>query len=320
MTNAAVKTSMRGEAAIILVVDDSPESLGLLNETLEDAGFSVLVALEGKQALTIARRIKPDLVLLDAVMPGMDGFETCAALLRLPQMVNVPIVFMTGLNEPASVVRGLQSGSVDYLVKPVSPEELLARIDVHLKNARRTNSVYSALDSTGQMLFAANSSGHLLWATVQTRAGFSRLGLGEVWKTGAISSRLKNWLGEDPRAGDVLTIDHAEEGYTGEGAAGFMLIDAESESEVLLRLVEVRSENVEALFVEKLGLTERESQVLRWISSGKTNWEIGQILEVSPRTVNKHLEQIFPKLGVQNRTAAARVAMELVDRYRSVVR
>lgn len=311
MTSERPRTTLRSEATIILVVDDSPDSLGMLNETLEEAGYSVLVALEGKQALTIARRIKPHLVLLDAVMPGMDGFATCEALVRIPQMANVPIIFMTGLGDPASIVRGLSSGSVDYLVKPVNPEELLARIDIHLKNARRTSSAYSALDSTGQLLFAVNPVGQLLWATGQTRAVFADQGLEDLWKSGEIAARITTWLGEGHRAGDVLEFD------TPSGVRypqGFQLIDSGSEFEVLFRLTESHAVQGVALLEEKLGLTSREAQVLMWVCNGKTNWEIGMILEVSPRTVNKHLEQIYRKLGVQNRTAAARTALDLMDR------
>ncbi len=146
-------TDANARADIVLVVDDSPEALKLTNDVLEEAGVSVLVALEGKQALTIARRLRPDMILLDAVMPHMDGFETCRLLKADPELAGIPVIFMTGLADTDNIVKGLEAGGVDYLTKPIRPDELLARIRVHIQNARLTHSACSALDSTGQHLF-----------------------------------------------------------------------------------------------------------------------------------------------------------------------
>ncbi len=100
---------------IALVVDDSADALSLINDALESAGMDVLVALEGKQALTIAKRIRPDIILLDAVMPVMDGFDTCRALKADPALAAIPVIFMTGLTETDDIVKGLECGGVDYL-------------------------------------------------------------------------------------------------------------------------------------------------------------------------------------------------------------
>ena len=140
----------------VLVVDDSPDALSMINDALEAEGMDVLVALEGKQALTIAKRIRPDVILLDAVMPVMDGFETCRQLKQNADLADIPVIFMTGLSDTDDIVRGLEVGGVDYLVKPINPTELLARMKVHLSNARLTKSAQSALDSTGQHLFTAD--------------------------------------------------------------------------------------------------------------------------------------------------------------------
>ena len=80
---------------VVLVVDDSADSLSMINDTLENAGMDVLVALEGKQALTIAQRIRPDLILMDALMPQMDGFEACRLLKANPALASIPVIFMT---------------------------------------------------------------------------------------------------------------------------------------------------------------------------------------------------------------------------------
>src|SRR3981189_738853 len=152
---------------VALVVDDSPETLRLLTDALDGAGMTVMVALAGRSAMRIVDQITPDIVLLDAVMPGMDGFETCRRLKRDAGLDNVPIIFMTGLAETEHIVRGLEAGGVDYVTKPIAIEEMLARIRVHLANARLTQSARAALARSGRYLLAVHSVGKILWATPQ---------------------------------------------------------------------------------------------------------------------------------------------------------
>ena len=144
---------------VALVVDDLPETLRLLTDALDGAGMTVMVALDGAAAMRIVDQITPDIVLLDAVMPGLDGFETCRRLKRDAGLDHVPIIFMTGLAETEHIVRGLEAGGVDYVTKPIAVEEMLARIRVHLANARLTQSARAALDVSGRYLLAVNSRG-----------------------------------------------------------------------------------------------------------------------------------------------------------------
>src|SRR5260221_14362818 len=152
---------------IPLVVDASPETLRLLTDALDGAGMTVMVAMDGAAAMRIVDKITPDIILLDAVMPGMDGFETCRRLKRDAGLSNVPVIFMTGLAETEHIVRGLEAGGVDYVTKPIVIEEMLARIRVHLGNARLTQSARAALDVSGRFLFAVNRHGRILCATQQ---------------------------------------------------------------------------------------------------------------------------------------------------------
>ncbi len=154
---------------VALVVDDSPETLRLLTDALDGAGMTVMVALDGAAAMRIVDQITPDIVLLDAVMPGLDGFETCRRLKRDAGLDHVPIIFMTGLAETEHIVRGLEAGGVDYVTKPIAVEEMLARIRVHLANARLTQSARAALDVSGRYLLAVNSVGKIMWATPQAQ-------------------------------------------------------------------------------------------------------------------------------------------------------
>ena len=121
---------------VVMVVDDAVDSIRMINDAMEEAGMTVLVALEGNQALTISQNITPDVVLMDALMPHMDGFETCRRLKENPAFADIPIIFMTGLSDTEHVVMGLNAGGVDYVTKPINTTELLARMDVHLTNAR----------------------------------------------------------------------------------------------------------------------------------------------------------------------------------------
>ncbi len=155
----------RSSRDTVLIVDDSPQTLGFLTEALERAGYSVLIATSGSAALGIAERITPDMILMDAIMPGMDGFETCRQLKANPAISQVPIVFMTGLTETEHIVHALEAGGVDYLTKPINIDELRARIKVHLTNARSVQSARVALDASGRHLFAVDQDGALLWST-----------------------------------------------------------------------------------------------------------------------------------------------------------
>ena len=154
---------------IVLVVDNSPETLRMLTDAIEDAGMTVLVARDGAAAMSIVDRMTPDVILMDAVMPGLDGFETCRRLKRDAGLAHVPIIFMTGLTETEHIVQGLEAGGVDYVTKPIVPDELLARIRVHLANARLTHSARTALDVSGRFLLAVDGVGKILWARRRRR-------------------------------------------------------------------------------------------------------------------------------------------------------
>lgn len=294
---------------LVLVVDDSPETLGMLNDALENAGMTTLVALEGRQALNIARKMTPDIILLDAMMPNMDGFETCAQLKNDLELKNIPVIFMTGLTDTDSIVKGFAAGGVDYVTKPINPLELVARIKVHLNNARTTRSAQAALDSTGQNLCAVSRFGELLWATPQVTQYLERLSPGGRPPL-QISSALTQWLKHNPAEGSQLQFG------IGDATLKWVLVGAASDNEYLLRLVNDDQADECDLLKQRFAVTKREAEVLLWVAKGKTNREIAQILELSPRTVNKHLEQLFKKIGVENRTTAATLAVGTLQKNR----
>ncbi|WOH64596.1 response regulator transcription factor [Bradyrhizobium sp. BWA-3-5] len=296
---------------VALVVDDSPETLRLLTDALDGAGMTVMVALDGASAMRIVDQITPDIVLLDAVMPGIDGFETCRRLKRDAGLDHVPIIFMTGLAETEHIVRGLEAGGVDYVTKPIAVEEMLARIRVHLANARLTQSARAALDVSGRYLLAVNGAGRLMWATPQAQKLLSDA-LASESDDVELPDPIPQWLEQarKGKAGSKATVMATLPGnelrlqYMGKLGA----------NEFLLRLAKDSGAEAPAEFSSELGLTTREGEVLSWLSKGKTNRDIAQILGLSPRTVDKHLEQIYAKLGVENRTAAAAIAVNAKNR------
>lgn len=288
----------------VLVVDDSPDSLSLINDILEKEGISTLVALEGGQAITIAEQIKPDIILLDAMMPKIDGFETCVRLKQNRELQHIPVIFMTGLTDSKSTLKGLNAGGVDYIVKPVNPDELVARIKIHANNAQITSSAQQALDSMGQNLFAVNQVGELLWATPQTHDFLSNIPLSDDWFQESLIPAVKHILSHD----ELKTVTQSV-AYEG-GRCELALVSQRENGDSTFRVNHaVKAMSDEERLKTSLNLTGRESEVLYWLSNGKTNKEIAHILDIGPRTVNKHLEQVFAKLGVENRTTAAGIAI-----------
>ena len=292
---------------VVLVVDDSPETLRLLTDALDGAGMTVMVAMDGAAAMRIVDQITPDIILLDAVMPGMDGFETCRRLKREAGLSNVPVIFMTGLAETEHIVRGLEAGGVDYVTKPIVIEEMLARIRVHLANARLTQSARAALDVSGRFLLAVSRQGKIVWATPQAQKLLSDNLAAGTNDEFVLPSPMLQWL-EQAQKGKAGSKTPAIASFPDNEQLRLQYMGKLGPNEFLLRLAKDSGTNMPAEFSSELGLTTREGEVLSWLSKGKTNRDIAQILGLSPRTVDKHLEQIYAKLGVENRTAAAAIA------------
>ncbi|WP_075793117.1 response regulator transcription factor [Massilia putida] len=291
----------RHAAQVVLIVDDVPENLAVLHDALDESGYTVLVANNGAAALERVRQVVPDVILLDAVMPGMDGFEVCRRLRADIATRAIPVVFMTGLTETEHVVAAFDAGGTDYVTKPVRQSEVLARIASHLQTARLMNQARSALDAFGNAVLAVTPhDGRIVWQTPLARQWMQRY-------FGADDDGIK---GTPPQLAAWLATAAAQPLAVIRGAARliFTATDVRSPEQWMIALREesdtARVQALMALF----RLTQRESEVLHWVIQGKTNRDIGDILGMSPRTVNKHLEHVFEKLGVETRTAAATLA------------
>ncbi|MDE0879782.1 MAG: DNA-binding response regulator [Sphingomonas bacterium] len=293
--------------ATILVVDDTPVSLRFLTTTLEQAGMTVLIAVDGPAALELLDHVTPDLILMDAVMPGIDGFKTTERIKADGRFRHVPVIFMTGLTESEHVVRGLEAGGVDYVHKPIVVDELLARVSVHLGNARIARGSQLALDTAGRPSFAIDRDGTIGWSTPLAATIIEQLFPDWRLQGGRLppllAATVQRLRGDDVAPGAQASLE------IGDSIVEFTLLRCGSDGQRLFRLTETREGDDERLLAERHSLTSREAQVLIWISRGKQNREISEILQISPRTVNKHLEQIFEKMGVENRASATAIAV-----------
>ncbi|MEP3639037.1 MAG: DNA-binding response regulator [Paracoccaceae bacterium] len=290
-----------GRKCIALVVDDTPDTLGMVSTALEQSGITVLVATDGSSAIELTRRVEPDVILMDAVMPGMDGFETCRMLKRGPDPITTPIIFMTGLTEKEHLLEGLASGGVDYITKPVIVEELIARLSTHIINSRMLQSARDALDTSGRTVLACDYEGTVLWGSQKAVKFLQTTGaavFGPSWKTWVASCVNRPVSSVQPFEADDLT---------------FQFIGMTGTREILVKPMRLLSGRKENVLADAFDLTPRESEVLFWLTLGKTNRDISVILGSSARTVNKHLEQVFQKMGVDNRTSAAVMADRVLN-------
>src|SRR6202140_976964 len=246
---------------VALVVDDSPETLRLLTDALDSAGMTVMVAMDGAAAMRIVEQITPDIVLLDAMMPGMDGFETCRRLKRDAGLVNVPIIFMTGLAETEHIVRGLEAGGVDYVTKPIVVEEMIARIRVHLANARLTQSARAALDVSGRFLLAVNRQGNILWATPQAQKLLSDNLAADTEEEFVLPDPMLQWL-EQAQKGKSGSKTPAMASFPDNEQLRLQYMGKLGPNEFLLRLAKESSTNLPAEFSSEPGLTTGEGEVL----------------------------------------------------------
>jgi DNA-binding NarL/FixJ family response regulator len=305
MVNAMPKDSRQGD--MILLVDDSRDQTRMLADALEHEDLTPVSAHSGEAALSMLDHVMPQLVVMDAIMPGLDGFETCRKLKTEKRFAHLPVIFMTGLKDTEHVLKGFEAGGVDYVTKPVRLEELMARIRIHISNARVASGACAALDVTGRYLIATDSYGEARWCTPQAgdllSLSFVDVNASDFILPVDAVDQLRRLIasGEVKRTGSIGSPDRAPITVTYMGES--------SPDEYLFSLATKNAGSEEDVLCRAHGLTSREAEVLVWIARGKSNWEISEILLISPRTVNKHLERVFAKLGVENRASAASVAL-----------
>lgn len=307
-TTANSRSSHGNSAHVILVVDDALDSLRMLCDALAAEGYVVLAARDADEALQRFALTVPDGVLLDAVMPGMDGFTLCRRLKDTPAWAHVPVVFMTGLSDTDQIIRGFASGGVDYVVKPLRIPEVLVRLATHVRNARATRQAQEAVDVAGLGVVVLDGQGRVAWRSPQAARWLEEAFADQPFPLEAAGDWLAGAHQPDQAGHQDLALALADGRQL---LARHMGASGLGESMVLLSHEAPQAPAARRL--QQVALTPRETEVLSWLSKGKTNRDIADILGMSPRTVNKHLEHIFEKLGVETRTAAAAVAGQLLQ-------
>ncbi len=303
----------------ILIVDDVPDNVAVLFDFLREHGFKILVSESGTHALDELPNIAPDLILLDVMMPGIDGFETCRRIKADPKFADIPVFFMTALGEPVDKVRGLQLGAADYITKPIFPEEVLARIRVHLELRERNRQLSEQneqLDAAIQQRIAAERA---------LRASLDRAVL-VVDSTGrlqfvsdAAAKQLRRFFpthsGPSLPAFVAKQLATSPQGFTVSNGNHDLVFTPASRADPLsstLIYLDEKAPPPSPEMLHVLGLTPREAEILFWVAQGKTSPEIAIIVGNAPATVKKHVENITAKLGVETRLAAALKAMEIL--------
>ena len=308
----------------LLIVDDLPANLGVLLSFLDGAGYDVLVATSGEGALTRLDYMQPDIILLDVNMPGMDGYETCRRLKADARWRDTPVLFLTALGDPVDKVHGFEVGAVDYITKPLHPEEVLARVRAHLQ----IRSLQQALEDKNELL--EHAMARRLEAEAQLQQSLDRAVLimadhGEIQFCTRLARRLLEHYFPDHADPATLPLVLVHWAAAGRPAGPWRIERAESRLEVqlfapgepatcvmLLLEEKMLAANSPALLLH-LGLTIREAEVLYWIAHGKSNPEVALILQASLNTIKKHVANILVKTGVESRLIVALQAAELLE-------
>ena len=305
----------------ILIVDDSPGNLGVLQGVLEEKGFYVLVATSGERALAGLADAPPDLILLDVNMPGLDGYETCQRLKADARWGDVPVLFLTARDDSVDKLRGFEAGGVDYITKPLDPEEVLARVRAHLQ----IRALQRALAEKNRLL--EFNMARRLEAEAQLRQSLDRAVVlvdtgGEV----VFCTRLAQRLLERyfPGHADAATLPPLLAGSLQTGR--WSVERPEGQLEVRRFRPDDGPGTYTVLVLEEkttiagspepllhLGLTLSEAEVLYWAAHGKSNQEVAVILDKALNTVKKHTANLIEKLGVETRLMAALQAAEVLE-------
>ena len=257
-----------------MIIDDSSGSLELLSKILLMGGYQVRQALSGCTALPVIKQQPPDLILLDIRMPEMDGFEVCRQLQENVKTSDIPVIFLSGLEQAADKIRAFEVGGLDYITKPFEPTEVLARVKRHLELSRMRQSLEDMARLRTIKLEEANTALKVLLEHRQSGQ--------EQFEENLVSH-----------------ISFQINPYV----ARMQKTDLDSQQTALMDVIESNLKEITSdfsgkLYFRALGLTRREMEVASLIKIGKTNLEIAVILSVSEHAVSFHRQNLRKKLGL----------------------
>ncbi len=265
------------DQSVIMVVDDNHDSLKLLTDILSEQGFQVRQALNGQLALTAVKQQSPDLFILDIRMPGMDGFELCRQLKGEATTCNVPVIFISGLNDSADKVKAFDIGGQDYITKPFEDTEVLARVKLHLEVSSMRKNLENMVQQRTINLEESNTALKvLLEHRSSEREKFEENALSHI--RSLVSPYLEQLKDTDLDSRQSSLLDIVE-----------------------TNLLEITSQFSGTLYSSSLGLTRREMEVAALIKAGKTNAEIAGLINISEHSVSFHRQNLRKKLGLLGR-------------------
>jgi two-component system sensor histidine kinase/response regulator len=252
----------------LLIVDDSLENLKLLCDFLRGSGFSVSVAENGEVALEQVNKARPDLILLDVVMPGIDGFETCRRLKENEETKDIPVIFMTALANTSDKVKGFELGAVDHITKPLQPEEVLARITTHLTIQNLQQSLQKQIIERDKLIAELDAFAHTVAHDLKNPLGLI---------TGYISFLENNWSTIPFEEAEEILQTISQTGYKMSNIIDELLLLASiRQKEVKLKPLDMRNIVTEALLRLDYMIEKYQAKVIisdEWpVALGHAQW------------------------------------------------
>jgi DNA-binding response OmpR family regulator/DNA-binding CsgD family transcriptional regulator len=319
---------------IVLIVDDTRIEIQIMATALSMKGYQTAVAMNGREALDNIEKISPDLILLDIMMPGMDGFEVCRTLKGSASTMDIPVIFLTVKDEIEDIVKGFDAGAVDYVTKPFNSSELLARVRTHVElKKKKDNEKYLISRLTATLaeqrqaeealrqahdnleLIVGERTAELLLKNRQLSEEIEERKRAEVnlelksQKLEEFNTALKVLLSQrqaDKKALEERVMANIKNLIMPHIKKLKKNIFKKTEAEVYVNIIESNLKNITSSFSQTLSskylnLTSKEIQVANLIKEGKISKNIAVLLNVSGRTVDFHRKNIRSKLGLQKK-------------------
>jgi DNA-binding response OmpR family regulator/DNA-binding CsgD family transcriptional regulator len=323
------------QTSTVLAVDDTPANLGVVFQILRDAAYKVLLAQNGASALSLMTETRPDIVLLDVQLPGMDGFEICRRIKANPDTADIPVLFLTVSDDPAAKVRGFDVGGVDYLTKPIEPAELLARLNTHLtlRNLQRQlreqrQQLEQQLIERTSALEVALAQQRMLQQEVQRLRELSAAQSEQVQQLlqGLLAERGQQQSHPDTLAQQMLpglaslramltdllaNYTPAPEGEVHRRRVEVLRIVSDLERRITQHVPPVSPASAEVFVRDHplVQLSAREQEVLQLLAVGKETGEIAELLGVADNTVRVYRSRLMNKLDLHDLPSLVKFAL-----------
>jgi DNA-binding response OmpR family regulator len=289
----------------ILIIDDTPENLTVLLKILSRQGYQVRPALSGEIALKAVREEAPDLILLDIMMPGMDGFEVCARLKSDEKTQQIPVIFFSALDDSENKIKGFEAGGVDYISKPFHTEEVLARVKTHLALRNMHLQLLHEIRERKSAQDSLRKINTELEQLVSARTEELNKRTERLAETNVALKVLLEKRDEDKKELEeqiVLNIQKLIFPYL---EKLFQKCTDESQ-ETLLQIIRTNLDEITSSFAhlgrkQLLNLTPTQIQIADLIKQGKTSKEIAALMNLSTSTVASHRNEIRRKLALTNK-------------------